>query len=187
MILQNWAYSKPRPINNIALPVTVQVLNILASIPASMARCAQIQRPKYAPLAGQGWAGLIHSNSRHLTLDWWVYLRFSQCEQCFHFKETLADQSLSMEVRLGAIIEYRRHLASQYSDRCIIWNLQELSFDPLSDCIVCQTDGMDQGKFRVPRDPKLRATASLSTAIRPKLKVHGMWVFGAFDDCQANL
>ena len=51
--------------------------------------------------------------------------------------------------------------------------------DPMSDIIVMQTDGMDQGKFRLPQDPKLRATASLASMVRPKLKVHGLWIFGA--------
>ena len=46
--------------------------------------------------------------------------------------------------------------------------------DPMSDIIVMQTDGMDQGKFRLPQDPKLRATASLASMVRPKLKVHVM-------------
>lgn len=31
----------------------------------------------------------------------------------------------------------------------------------MSDLVVCQVDGMDQGKYRLPRDPKLKATASV--------------------------
>ena len=49
----------------------------------------------------------------------------------------------------------------------------------MSDVIVVQTDGMDQGKFRLPRDPRLRATPQIAAANRPKLKVHGAWFFGA--------
>lgn len=67
----------------------------------------------------------------------------------------------SIEEKLGALIRYREHLASQYADRAIQWTLQELALDDMSDLIVCQIDGMDQGKYRLPRDPKLKATASV--------------------------
>ena len=83
-----------------------------------------------------------------------------------------------MESKLGALVEYRKHLAAQYADRSICWMLQQLSLDPMSDCVIMQIDGMDQGKFRIPRDPKLRATASLASHVRPSLKCHGLWIFG---------
>lgn len=103
--------------------------------------------------------------------------RFSQCELCFQFKKALADAT-SMEVKLGALVAYRQHLASQYADRTLLWSMQELGSDPMGDLMICQLDGMDQGKFRLPRDPQLKATASLAKFIRPKLKVHGVWFFG---------
>ena len=87
-------------------------------------------------------------------------LRFSQCEQCFHFKRDLAS-ARSLEEKLGTLLEYRRHLSEQYQDRTLLWMMQEASLDPMSDVLVCQIDGMDQGKFRLPRDPGLRCTASL--------------------------
>lgn len=87
-------------------------------------------------------------------------LRFSQCEQCFHFKRDLA-AAKSLEEKLGTLLEYRRHLSEQYQDRTLLWMMQEASLDPMSDVLVCQIDGMDQGKFRLPRDPGLRCTASL--------------------------
>lgn len=91
-----------------------------------------------------------------------------------------------MEEKLGALIEYRKHLAAQFADRAISWQLQQLASDPMSDCIVMQIDGMDQGKFRLPRDPKLRATASLAKYIRPNLKLHGLWVFGTLPGLMMN-
>ena len=84
-----------------------------------------------------------------------------------------------MEAKLGALVEYRKHLASQYADRSICWMLQQLSLDPMSDVVIMQIDGMDQAKFKLPRDPKLRATASLASYVRPNLKLHGLWIFGA--------
>jgi len=67
----------------------------------------------------------------------------------------------NLESKLGALVQYREHLASQYSDRTIQWALQELALDPMSNCLVAQLDGMDQAKFKLPRDPKLKATASV--------------------------
>ena len=104
-------------------------------------------------------------------------VRFTECELCFQFKEGIA-KARSMEIKLGELVKYRSHLASEYSDRAITWALQELGSDPLGDLLVVQVDGMDQGKFRLPRDPKLKSTASLAKFVRPRLKVHGVWLFG---------
>ena len=87
-------------------------------------------------------------------------------------------QAKNMEARLGALLEYRSHLASQYADRALNWSLQELGGDEMADTLVLQIDGMDQSKFRLPRDPMLRSTASLAKYNRPRLKVHALWVFG---------
>lgn len=105
-------------------------------------------------------------------------VRFTECKPCWHFKDGIAN-ALTMEEKLGMLLEYRQHLASQYADRSICWMLQQLPVDPMSDCVVMQIDGMDQGKFRFPRDPKLRASASLASFERPILKLHGLWIFGA--------
>ena len=50
----------------------------------------------------------------------------------------------------------------------------------MSDVIVIQSDGMDQSKFRLPRDPRLQAVASsaLSKHPRPRITVHGIWAYG---------
>ena len=87
-------------------------------------------------------------------------------------------EAKSMEERLGALMQYRSHLASQYADRALNWSLQECGQDELADLIICQTDGMDQSKFRLPRDPQLRMTSSLAKYNRPRLKLHALWVFG---------
>ena len=91
-------------------------------------------------------------------------LRFSQCDLCYHFKDSLANAK-NLEEKLGTLIAYRRHLAEQYQDRTLLWTLQESSLDSMSDVVVMQLDGMDQGKFRLPRDPRLRSTASLNLAV----------------------
>ena len=91
-------------------------------------------------------------------------LRFSQCDLCCHFKDSLANAK-NLEEKLGTLIAYRRHLAEQYQDRTLLWTLQESSLDSMSDVVVMQLDGMDQGKFRLPRDPRLRSTASLNLAV----------------------
>ena len=105
-------------------------------------------------------------------------MRFTQCEICYQLKQSMS-QAKTMEARLGALLEYRSHLASQYADRALNWSLQELGADEMADTLVLQIDGMDQSKFRLPRDPMLRSTASLAKHNRPRLKVHALWIFGS--------
>ncbi|CAK9086784.1 unnamed protein product [Durusdinium trenchii] len=85
---------------------------------------------------------------------------FSACELCWHFKNDIAN-SKTLEERLGQLVKYRQHLAHQYQDRAICWALQELVLDDQSDLVCIQVDGLDQSKFSLPRDPKLRATSSV--------------------------
>ncbi|CAK9115722.1 unnamed protein product [Durusdinium trenchii] len=112
---------------------------------------------------------------------------FSQCELCYNFKQDLSSTSLSMEARLGTLTKYRRHLADQYSDRCILWSLQEAACDPQSDLVIMCTDGMDQGKFRLPRYPGHRASSAVASANRPKVKLHGLWVWDLPDQLAAGI
>ena len=109
-------------------------------------------------------------------------LRFTQCELCYCFKESIKNAG-SLEEKLASVLAYREHLSALWRDRCICWSLQELALDHMSDVLVIQVDGLDQSKFRLPRDPALRATASsaLVQAQRPKIKVHGVWCFGPLD------
>jgi len=101
-------------------------------------------------------------------------LRFSQCELCFHFKQGLA-AAKNLEEKLGILVEYRRHLADQYQDRTLLWTLQEAAVDDMSDVLVMQLDGMDQGKFRLPRDPGLRCTASVPLGCHSLLDTLGVF------------
>ncbi len=71
-----------------------------------------------------------------------------------------------MEEKLTTLLEYRKHLSDQYADRAALWSLQEAAVDEMADLLVCQLDGMDQAKFRIPRDPRLRCTASLPFGLR---------------------
>ena len=123
--------------------------------------------------------GEFHKIRRDDWLTVTTILRFTQCELCYHYKQSIS-KSTSLEQKLAALLAYRAHLAAQYADRAICWTLQELPIDSLSDCIVPQSDGMDQGKFRLPRDPALHAIASsgLVKASRPRVTVHGIWAFG---------
>lgn len=66
-----------------------------------------------------------------------------------------------MEQKLGSLSTYRHHLHSQYCDRSTIWQLQAAGADPNSGILMISTDGLDQSKFALPRDPSLRANAGL--------------------------
>lgn len=92
-------------------------------------------------------------------------LRFSQCELCFQFKKALANPRATVEFKLGQMVHYRAHLHGQFSDRSVLWQLGELAALDECNIIVASMDGMDQAKFRLPRDPSLRSSATLSLGL----------------------
>ncbi|CAE6950458.1 unnamed protein product [Symbiodinium sp. CCMP2592] len=103
---------------------------------------------------------------------------FTQCAVCYAYQQTLKDKTADMSTKLAAVSGLRSHLHDQYCDRAVAWQLQESAMDPLSGLMVVCTDGCDQSKFMMPRDPEFRISAALSGEMRPRLKVHGLWVFG---------
>lgn len=107
---------------------------------------------------------------------------FSQCEICKNLKEDLSNKALSFDQKLEALQLYRAHLHDQFCDRSICWRLQSEGADPSTDLLVIATDGLDQAKFALPRDPNLRSSAYLILAIyRTLLDVislfHFYWIF----------
>ena len=54
------------------------------------------------------------------------------------------DRTISMDVRLGALRLYRKHLVDQYSDRCAFWALKDVSCEAMSKTVTLSTDGADQ-------------------------------------------
>ena len=91
---------------------------------------------------------------------------FTTCEVCAVLKEQLSDKSMSLEQKLGSLETYRAHLHAQYTDRSILWQLQGESADPNTDILLISTDGLDQSKFSLPRDPMLKTNAALSFGLR---------------------
>ena len=86
---------------------------------------------------------------------------FTVCEVCQTLKADLSDKGLSFDQKLGALQLYRAHLHDQFCDRTVCWRLQSESADPSTDVLAICTDGLDQAKFALPRDPQLRASAAL--------------------------
>lgn len=88
------------------------------------------------------------------------------------------DKEQPMGIRLGALRLYRKHLLDQYADRCGFWSLRDISGQELSRVVVIMTDGADQAKYCLPRDPMLRSAYRTSKLRRPRIKLHGAWAFG---------
>ncbi len=104
---------------------------------------------------------------------------FSQCDVCFDLKAVVASPRKTWQERYGALKLYRTHLHHQYADRTCLWALRAAATqEPNSGLLVMMLDGMDQGKFALPRDPGLRGAASVEKYLRPRMKLHGCWVFG---------
>ena len=101
------------------------------------------------------WSDVLHFRSRNL---------FTSCEVCFALKQALGDKANSLESKLSVLKQYRQHLHSQYSDRTMIWRLQAESAEAHSDVLLVGTDGLDQSKFALPREPELRNNAGLNLA-----------------------
>ena len=100
----------------------------------------------------------------------------NKCQnKTFHYR--YQDKDTPMDIRLGALRLYRKHLLEQYADRCGFWSLKDISGEGFSRVVVCMTDGADQAKYCLPRDPGLRSCYRSSKLRRPRLKVHGCWAF----------
>ncbi|CAK9006089.1 unnamed protein product [Durusdinium trenchii] len=129
------------------------------------------------------WQDILRFRSRSL---------FTTCEVCCSFKTQLQDRKLSFEQKLGCLQGYRAHLHDQYCDRTSIWTLQFEGADPQSGILMICTDGLDQAKFALPRDPQLRANAGLAKHQRPRMKIHGVWCYGytlnisVMDECSRH-
>ena len=98
---------------------------------------------------------------------WQDILRFRQkslftaCEVCSVLKQQLNDKSLGVEAKIEVLHQYRLHLHSQYSDRTCLWTLQSQGSEPHCEVLFLSTDGLDQAKFSLPRDPGLKTNAAV--------------------------
>jgi hypothetical protein len=80
--------------------------------------------------------------------------------------------------RFEKIKEYKAHINQVMSDRALESSLK--SMNPLENSrqaiLFCQTDGMDQAKWSVPRSPGWVQSKSAGRYERPRLKVQGVWM-----------
>ena len=67
-----------------------------------------------------------------------------------------------MEQKLGCLEAYRQHLHDTFCDRTMIWSMQAESADFNSSILVIATDGLDQSKFALPREPEMRINSGLT-------------------------
>ena len=87
---------------------------------------------------------------------------FSSCEVCSTLKSNLMNKSFNLQQKLGALRQYRMHLSDQYKDRTVVWTLQGEGADMGTNVLMISTDGLDQAKFSLPREPQLKANAALT-------------------------
>jgi hypothetical protein len=82
-----------------------------------------------------------------------------------------------LEIKFAAAKAYRLHLADQFRDREVMKALHSasLSSEVLEDTVIMLGDGMDQARWRLPRDPHLRTAMSMTKAKRPSCVVHCIW------------
>ena len=131
-------------------------------------------------------------------------IRFTVCDICEQLKSQLHDPEVPLPQKLGCASAYRDHLHSQYLDRSLAWQICDLSTAREGDVMVCWLDAMEQAKFQVPRCKGLRTASATSVTEpffpkpnaqlfifnlknvtsprsklqKPRMKLHGCWIFG---------
>ena len=82
-----------------------------------------------------------------------------------------------LEAKFASIKGYRAHLADVFADRQLLWALRAQCFQSAAarDYWLILVDGMDQAKWRLPRDPGLRSVSSLASVQRPQCVVEAVY------------
>ena len=116
----------------------------------------------------------------------------AKCTECELYKKDLRTGSLSLQARAQVMERYTTHVVEQWLDRQVYENMQDLARSCLSawrdgyrwqasalssSALTVIADGMDQAKFRVPR--QLVHSHAFERLLRPALHVQGIWAHGA--------
>jgi len=117
----------------------------------------------------------------------------AKCDACEGYKKELrCADTLANKLQIAG--RYTKHLQDQWNDREIYWKLRHLSILTLSSIFVgtqmtlgllamsvlcVMIDGMDQAKYRCPRDSSKQKTKTSEKLPRPALHVTGTLIHGA--------
>lgn len=100
----------------------------------------------------------------------------AQCSECVKHKTLIAGLAHHLKARRVQQDLLYQHLHSQFRDRVCYWRQRGLARARALEIVLIQ-DGMDQGKFQVPRSHLMRAKA-FESFNRPKLHVVGVIAHG---------
>ena len=115
------------------------------------------------------------------------------CTACEGYKKELRHAKV-LSLRLQIAAQYTEHLQMQWQDRTVYWKARHMSRLCLTDMLrggslasrfiasslmTVMVDGMDQAKFRIPRDPSQQKTKESERLIRPAIHVTGTLLHGA--------
>ncbi|CAE7210987.1 unnamed protein product, partial [Symbiodinium pilosum] len=102
----------------------------------------------------------------------------AQCTQCLRHQALISAYSRFLNARVAQQKLYEAHLRAQYLDRVAYWQNRAESRNRTLELVVIQ-DGMDQGKFGVPRHPMMKAKSMEGlVAARPRLHMTGILAHG---------
>lgn len=102
----------------------------------------------------------------------------AECSSCIKYKALIAGLGHHLRARKAQQLMYYEHLKAQFDDRVQYWRARGLSRQRSLDiCIIL--DGMDQGKFGLPRCNALRSK-SFEGFSRPRMHVVGLICHGHF-------
>ena len=102
------------------------------------------------------------------------------CSVCLRYKFLIKDFGHHLRARAVQQQHYLRHLEDQFKDRCAYWRARASSRLRSSNEVCIIMDGMDQGKFAVPRATHIYRSKELNTLQRPRLHITGAIAHGHF-------
>ena len=114
--------------------------------------------------------------------DWKKVLKFrpqtthSECHHCHELKKAIRD-AVDLKAHLVAADQLLRHLSGQWADRKVYWTSRSRA-KTSRDLLVMMCDGMDKGKYHLPRWSGGRAPKQAESLSRPACEVYACLLHG---------
>lgn len=100
----------------------------------------------------------------------------SECHVCHRLKKEMREAK-TMASHVSAADRYLRHLSGQWADRTVYWQARSRAKSS-KDVLVMMADGMDKGKYHLPRWTSGRAPKAAESLSRPACEVYATLLHG---------
>ena len=100
----------------------------------------------------------------------------SECHICHKLKKEMREAK-TLASHMSSADRYLRHLSGQWADRSVYWEARSRSKSS-KDVLVMMCDGMDKGKYHLPRWTSGRAPKACESLSRPACEVYATLLHG---------